>query len=402
MGKRHPEQVLPAQEGNDGPERFPKELLSQTASARQAHFEQCLIEHPFLSEAVLSVQQAICMPGAEEGYRRLGCMLLVMGPSRVGKTTLIHLLEQELLSYMQERMQRDPGFIPFVSITTDGSGTGRFDWKDYYLSILQQLRDPFLRVKKMPSATRDLREAAEEALLHRKTEVVIVDEAHHLTKARSGRRLQDHLDHLKYFENKVGVSHVLVGTYEMRPFRTVNAQLACRSLDIHFPRYNAALEQERAVFKSILWALQCQLPVEQEPDLLSHWEWLYARSLGCVGLLKQQLNQALGLALAEKTKTVTVAHLRKTALHKEKVDVALEAILEGEKDFLETEEADLALLVKLGMRQTIPSENRTETIAPTVPPMARRPGERTPGRDPVGTKPPEQEGEKHEDQRVAG
>ena len=185
MEQHHQEQVLPAEEGNDGPERFPTQLLSQSASARQAHFEHCLIEHPFLAEAVLSVQQAICMPGAEEGYRRLGSMLLVMGPSRVGKTTLIHLLEQELLRHLQERMQRDTGFIPFVSITTDGSGTGRFDWKDYYLSILQQLQDPFLRVKKMPTATRDLREAAEEALLHRKTEVVIVDEAHHLTKARS-------------------------------------------------------------------------------------------------------------------------------------------------------------------------------------------------------------------------
>jgi len=36
---------------------------------------------------------------------------------------------------------------------------------------------------------------------------------------RSGRRLQDHLDHLKHFENLSGVSHILVGTYEMRPFR---------------------------------------------------------------------------------------------------------------------------------------------------------------------------------------
>jgi AAA domain-containing protein len=400
MGKHRQEQVPPMEDGNDGPEGFPIQLLSQSSATRLAHFERCVIEHPFLSEAVLSVQRAVCMPGAEEGYRRLGCMVLVMGPSRVGKTTLIDLLEQELTKSWQERMQRDPGFIPFVRITTDGSGTGRFDWKDYYLSILQQLRDPFLRMKKVSTVARDLREAAEEALLHRKTEIIIVDEAHHLTKARSGRRLQDHLDHLKYFENKTGLSHVLVGTYEMRPFRTVNAQLACRSLDIHFPRYNAALEQERAIFKSILWARPRQLPVERELDLLSEWEWFYARSLGCVGLLKQQLNQALGLALAEEAKTVTLAHLRKTALHKEKADVALEAILEGEKDFMETEDADLELLVKLGLRQTPSRERRTEVLIPTV--GARRPGERTPGRDPVGSLQQEQEGGTHEDQCVAG
>ena len=38
-----------------------------------------------------------------------------------------------------------------------------------------------------------------------------------------------------YFENATGASHILVGTYEMRPFRKANAQLACRSVDVHFP-----------------------------------------------------------------------------------------------------------------------------------------------------------------------
>ncbi len=407
MGKQKRSSAPLSTEVDSGPERFPAQFLSQAEAARQAHFERCLIEHPHLSEAVLSVRHAICMPGDESPYRRIGCMVLVMGPSRVGKTTLIRLLEEDLLRHAQTRMREDPGYIPFVSITTDGSGTGRFDWKDYYLAVLRQLRDPFLQVKKSLTSTRDLREATEEALLHRKTEVIIVDEAHHLAKARSGRRLQDHLDHLKYFENKTGVSHVLVGTYEMRPFRTVNAQLACRSIDVHFARYNATQEHERAIFKSVLWALQRQLPVEREPaDLLREWEWLYARSLGCVGLLKQHLNQALGLALAEKAETVTTTHLRKTALHKEKVDLALEAILDGEKDFLEAADADFSLLIKLGMGQTSPPENtmsaqqRASASHPSKT-RARLPGERVPVRDPSGLERSEQEGNGYGESCVA-
>jgi hypothetical protein len=84
------------------------------------------------------------------------------------------------------------------------------------------------------------------------------------------------------------VSHILVGTYEMRPFRKINPQLALRSIDVHFPRYDMNEEQDCLMFQSALWALQRQLPVEEEPLLAQkHWEFLYARSIGCVGLGKR-------------------------------------------------------------------------------------------------------------------
>lgn len=384
------------------PESFPVELLQQSAGARQAYFEHCLIEHTHLQEACDSVVRAICMPGNDGAYRRLGSLVLLIGPSRVGKTTLIHLLEQELRLRAQDQMQADPGYIPYVSITMDGAGIGRFDWRDYYQPILRQLSDPFLSVKKPARSARDLQEAMEEALAFRKTGVIIVDEAQHLAKAGMGRRLQDHLDHLKHFENKTGVSHVLVGTYEMRRFRKVNAQLACRSIDVHFPRYDATNEVECTTFQSVLWALQRQLPVECEPQLLqNHWEFLYARSLGCVGLLKQHLNEALRLALDEGAKSVTLGHLRKTALHKEKVDLALEAILKGEQDFAEAEDADQDLLVKLGMAPArTPAEKehtgvdeQQEGQSRSPRRQNRQPGERRPGRDSIGSEPIQQPGD---------
>jgi hypothetical protein len=376
------------------PESFPVELLQQSTGARQAYFEHCLIEHTHLQEACNAVVRAICMPGNDGAYRRLDSLVLIIGPSRVGKTTLIHLLEQELLLRAQERMQADPGYIPYVSITMDGAD--RFDWKDYCQPVLKALSDPFLPVKKPARSARDMQEAMQEAFVFRQTGVVIVDEAQHLAKAGSGRRLQDRLDHLKHIENKTGVSHVLVGTYEMRPFRKVNAQLACRSIDVHFKRYDATNEVECTTFQSVLWALQRQLPVECEPQLLqNHWEFLYARSLGCVGLLKQHLNEALRLALDEGAQTVTLDHLRKTALHKEKVDLALEAILKGEQDFAEAPDADQDLLIKLGMAPAkTPAEKENtgvdgqQEVQPHSPHRQKRqPGERRPGRDSIGSEP---------------
>src|SRR5260370_16928507 len=93
------------------------------------------------------------MPGKDASYRRAASMVLVIGPSRVGKTTLIHLLEEELLLRAKPRRQEDPGYVPCVIITTDGSGRGRFARKDYYLSILRQLRHPSLQMKKPTPST---------------------------------------------------------------------------------------------------------------------------------------------------------------------------------------------------------------------------------------------------------
>ena len=284
----------------DVPEPYPPELLAQPVGARLEYFEQrCLISHPRLQEALETITQAICPPGDGASTRRPGTMVLVIGPSRVGKTTLIRLLEERLLARTKALLVSNPSFIPFASILAAGPGTGRFEWADYYRAVLRALHDPFVDGKVARIRVRELREAMETALCERSPLAIIVDEAHHLAEAARGSRLQSQLNHLKHFENAAGVSHILVGTYEMRPFRKVNAQLACRSIDVHFPRYDAANGEDAQLFRSVLWALQRQLPVFEEPHLVEQWEFLYARSIGCIGLLKMHLNRALKLALTE-------------------------------------------------------------------------------------------------------
>jgi hypothetical protein len=390
----------------DEPESFPPELLKLPPGARQEFFEQqCLIEHPRLLEALDLILQQICPPGAGASTRRPGTMVLVIGPSRVGKTTLIRLLEERLLSYAKTQMQSDPSFMPFASITAAGPDAGRFDWRNYYQAVLRGLQDPFIDGKTTRIPARERREAMETALIERKPLAVIVDEAHHLAKAASGRRLQDNLDHLKHFENLTGVSHILVGTYEMRPFRKANAQLACRSVDVHFPRYDAAKEDEAQVFRSVLWALQRQIPVEREPQLVEQWEFLYARSVGCIGLLKLHLNRALHLALAEGNKTITVAHLRKTALPEARVELALRNALESEAELSETDGADERLLTLLGLRgsqtPSPPKAKTEEQVSASA--GSGRAGKRAPGRDAIGQGPDEKTTElRSSEEKVAG
>src|SRR5258708_7513759 len=384
------EEMLQAEE----PEFFDRTLLQQPLSARLEYFEQhCLIEHPRLLEALDAILEAICAPGEGTYAKRPGTTVLVIGPARVGKTTLIHLLEERLRAYAKAQMERDPTYIPLASITAPESGSGRFDWIDFYRPVLRQLGNPFVDSPTHPIRARQMREATESAYRERKPLAIIVDEAHHLAESTRGSRLVAQLNHLKNFENTTGVSHILVGTYEMRPFRKVNPQLALRSIDVHFPRYDMTKEQDCLIFKSILWALQRQLPVEEEPLLAQkHWEFLYARSIGCIGLLKLHLNRALNYALKEGAHTVTLDHLRQSAASDVRVKLALRNALESEAEFVEAEDADaqlLALLRKPSSRPSVPTKQaQDDQQKPPSSPSSgnRKPGKRAPGRDSTGTK----------------
>jgi hypothetical protein len=374
------------------PEFFDRALLLSSPEVRQEYFEQrCLIEHPRLLETLDAILDAICAPGEEVLTRRPGTIVLVIGPARVGKTTLIHLLEERLLVYAAARMRTDPHFIPFASITAPEAGSGRFDWIDFYRPVLRQLGNPFVDSPTHPIRARQMREATEAAYLERKPLAIIVDEAHHLAESTRGSRLVAQLNHLKNFENTTGVSHILVGTYEMRPFRKVNPQLALRSIDVHFPRYDMTKEQDCLIFKSILWALQRQLPVEEEPLLAEkHWEFLYARSIGCIGLLKLHLNRALTCALKEGARTVTLDHLRQTAASDVRVKLALRNALESEAEFVEAEDADAQLLALLRKPPSpVPlkvkeDQDKQDRAQPSSTPKNHKPGKRAPGRDSTG------------------
>ena len=72
---------------DSGPERFDPVLLTQPKAERLAWFEkECTIEHTNLLQARDAILQNICSPGEGPGLNRLGTMVLVIGPSRVGKT----------------------------------------------------------------------------------------------------------------------------------------------------------------------------------------------------------------------------------------------------------------------------------------------------------------------------
>jgi hypothetical protein len=237
-----------------------------------------------------------------------------------------------------------------------------------------------------PTAAPELRRAWEQALLQRRPAAVIVDEAQHLKKMSSGRRLLDQMDVLKSLAALTDTVHVLIGTYELVGLATLSAQLSRRSREIHFGRYRVEDPEDWRAFQSVLFTFQRHLPLAKEPDLVGRFESLYEQSVGCIGVLKDWLNRALAAALEDGAATLTAHHLERQAEPARKLLSLAREIQEGEEALREDGREHEDVRRFLGLRSEPMS--RETPVSRGASTTSRRQGvrvaERLPSRDPVG------------------
>jgi hypothetical protein len=244
-----------------------------------------------------------------------------------------------------------------------------------------------MAVAAIPGDT-ELSYAAEQALRYRRPAVVLIDEAQHLARIASGRRLSDQLDVIKSIANRTGTVHILLGTYELLTFRNLSAQLSRRCIDLHFQRYRADSAADRQVFQSVLLTFRKQLPFEAaEPDLIASWEFFYERSVGCVGILKEWLVRACVRAIRYGATSLSHEHLERTALSISQCEKILAESREGETRLNDTEDSRRRLPTLLGIEE---SSGPAQRAAATPQPERRniRVGQRSPQRDPIGEQQP--------------
>lgn len=381
---------------------FPPELLKQSNSKRASYFDSYTVGHPQLKEASDSLTSAIndAIPGS---------LILVCGPAGVGKTTLRLRTEQRITTDMLTALESDPGRFGVIGLEAVSPDLGNFNWKDFYKRLLKILNEPCIDYKIKPLTRNDnnapsqrtntghtaqaaeLRLVAEDVLEHRRPSALLIDEAQHLAKMSSGRKLQDQLDSIKSLANMTKIPIVLIGTYELLSFRNLSAQLSRRSVDVHFRRYRADRSDEVQAFKSVLWSFQNHLPLSEQPDLVADWDYFYERSVGCIGVLKEWILKALKKALRDGGKTLTQKQLKDSALSVSQCENMLKDASDGEEALEETIERRAKLRRSMGLeaRFTKAQSNadRSSERAEKKPPARRgrrRPGERNPKRDPIG------------------
>jgi len=379
------------------PPRFPPELLARPIQDRLAYFEDHTVAHPVLKEVDEAVVRAILQPAGAS-------LIFVFGPTGVGKTTLVSHIQKRLADASSQDSLENKGHIPIASVEAAASDSGNFSWKDHYQRSLLALSEPLIENKvdylarsakknryghlifNARTSTSELRLALEDALHHRRVRAFIIDEAQHLTRMASGRRLQDQLDCIKSLANTTGTVHVLIGTYELLAFRNLSGQLSRRSTDVHFRRYRADSATHVKAFQSVLWDFQRHLPVPQEPELLPHWQYCYERSIGCVGVLKTWLVRSLAEVLETDAPTLTRPHLEKHVLSiSQCVSMSTEA-LQGEEAASEKEEGrdKLQRLLGIGVPLRVNVPPNTQPQLPLARAVRRRVCQRRPQRDPVG------------------
>jgi energy-coupling factor transporter ATP-binding protein EcfA2 len=384
------------------PVGFPRELLAQPWSARINYFQTYTMGHPRLVTAREALLNAIHEVPPNS-------LILVLGPTGVGKTTLRAKIEQILAAELVSTLEVDPGRLAVVSVECIAPESGSFGWRDHFRRLLLQMEEPLVDYKINPAARvrtgekvvrfmpnakavgAEYHHAVERALAFRQPVAVLIDEAQHLARMGSGRRLSDQLDVIKSLANRTKTVHVLIGTYELLAFRNLSGQLSRRSLDIHFPRYRADDPADLKAFRTILRSFEQQLPLPEPPDLVNQWEYLYERSIGCVGVLKDWLARALVSVSRRNASILTRRDLQTHALSVAQCTKMLSEAMEGESTLLESTEARSRLRTRLGLS---PSESSRESadVAKTARPMEtspprqhpRKPGQRRPVRDPVG------------------
>src|ERR1035438_4397985 len=121
--------------------------------------------------------------------------------------------------------------------------------------------------------TTDYHYAVEQALRYRRPKAVMIDEAQYLFALASGRSLEDQFNVLKALANRCNTVHVLCGTYDLLRIRNLSGQLSRRSIDIHFPRYDATKASDRRNFIKVLQTFAEQLPLAELPELAKLWEY---------------------------------------------------------------------------------------------------------------------------------
>jgi hypothetical protein len=364
---------------------FPRELLEQSSQARRDYFRAYTVAHPTLAAVDQQVSNALREPGG-------ALLIFVVGPTGVGKSTFLDHLEQRLIEQMLPLLELDPGRLPVVKLQAKAPAAREFRWANFYTRGLLAVQEPLLNYKVNPHAVSALHEgmrrkpmtntlaadvdllqlAWEQAIAQRRPAAILIDEAQHMGKTGRGSKLLEHLDHLKCLAITTQTVHVLVGTYQLLAFRNLSAQLCRRSIDVHFPRYQATNKQDVYAFKNVLLAFQRHLPVEEMPDFVSQWQTCYAYTAGCVGLLKEWVLRALSEAVETGEKTVSPALLLQHAPSAKRCDQMITEIEEGEGHFHHDEGAEDRLRSRLGL------EPRRKSTVPKAEQQQQETGQRLP------------------------
>lgn len=351
--------------------------------------------------------------------------VLLCGPGGVGKSKILRVVAERFKDEDPDRFA-----VPILFLEPTPPDQGPYLRLDYYWQIVDALKEHLLvrelvgnvaHLMAMSKATRSkqgatewlkMRMTAEQALIRARVRAVFADEGHRLMQGDGSHSVDEQLEWLKSLSNRTNVLHVLAGPYVLFGFRNTSGQLARRGRDIHFARYHVENKQERTAFVAALKYLLERVPLEVDVRaLLSRWRWFAEGCVGCIGVLKDWLVDAVVATLVQKGTRLTEDVLTRTMPHPAR-RLSLEMEARAGEHTIALHESESAKQFQALWKKPAKSANgktdpapgsisgeppvdhtdETAEIASAIPPMPQvfpkptppRVGQRAPGRDPVG------------------
>ncbi len=382
---------------------FPEKMRYASPDEKKEYFKSVVKPHQFFQDAVKEIMSVL-----KSGRANL---IFVCGPPGVGKEALAYRLIEIIYELMLPELKNDPGRIPVGMISLRAPGSSRPTWPMIHRKAMLAMNEPLVDKKVdykgifdgkgLATGKRNrsntlpvLLDAHIETLKQRKPYAFIFNEAQHLTLVANAQRLVHNLEYVKTIADESKVPHILIGTYTLYEFKIRSGQIIRRSKNIHFPRYRADVPEELEIFKKILVTLLRQLPLEKVPDPAANGmlEFFIARCVGCVGILRDWLVDALSKTLELGLTELTYEILEMTALPESECLLLTMGAMKGEQLIAGPKNAHSLLWQVLGFEEAdsdlkvILDQYFSPYFKLNKPEKKgnRRPGVRNPTRDPVG------------------
>src|SRR5438445_11062859 len=117
------------------PPPFPRQLVHQSPQSRLDYFKAKTVAHPALKQADQAVWNALREPAG-------AALIFVVGPTGVGKTTLLTQIEKRFIDLATTQGDRSTSHIPTLKLDAVSPALTQFKWGDYYQRALLLLQAP--------------------------------------------------------------------------------------------------------------------------------------------------------------------------------------------------------------------------------------------------------------------
>lgn len=305
-------------------------------SRAAAQVEAEAVPHPLFEEVRFALHEAM----------QCHNLLLLVGPSGVGKDTLARNLVDELNLPVLDT----PALLRAAMVAAPAPHRRAFSWRDLWFDVLRALEEPLLErkvdreaaaeglrpevrgcnaglpaVRMARSTEGTLHRAVRDAAVDRGLVLLVINEALSLVSSERARSLREQLDVLRNLCDGASFRVLLLSTGRILTSLNLSGELSRRMGLVYFPRYGSPVDvrgqpaavdasSELRTFARVVASFMRCVPDEARfSPSRAEFRFLYDGSLGCVGLLAGWFRRALVRCASRECGALALKHFEETA-----------------------------------------------------------------------------------------